>query len=174
ARWVVGGGLSTWPWALLACIAVAFIGALAARAAAGMRALSEPMRPGVPLWQKLYVDVLALAVSGLVYWLTARTGFAAVISPDANPTLSLSVYMFFAPALLWIGSALLLVRIRGRLFSRLAPRPARTEGRFLPASVARRAPAVNRGLVVVALLLAFAVNLAVFSATWDQRSEERR
>jgi putative ABC transport system permease protein len=170
ARWVVGSGLSTWPWALLACIGIAFAGALAARSAAGLRALAERTRPGVPLWQKLYIDVLALIVSGLVYWLTARTGFAAVISPDANPTLSLSVYMFLAPALLWIGSALLLVRIRGRLFSRLAPSRARTEGGFLLASVARRAPAVNRGLIVVALLLAFAVNLAVFSATWDQQA----
>ena len=64
---------------------------------------------GKPLWQRLYLDVVALAVSGLVYWLTARTGFSAVVNPDSNPTLSLSVYMFLAPALLWIGATLLLV-----------------------------------------------------------------
>ena len=55
-----------------------------------------------------------LALSGLIYWLTIRTGFTAVVNPDANPTLSLSVYMFFGPALLWIGATLLLVRLRGR------------------------------------------------------------
>ena len=37
-------------------------------------------------------------------------------------------------------------------------------------SAARRAPSINRGLVIVALLLAFAVNLSVFSSTWDQQS----
>ena len=66
-----------------------------------------------PLWQRLYLDFVALAVSGLIYWLTVRTGFSAVVNPDSNPTLSLSVYMFFAPALLWIGATLLLVRLRG-------------------------------------------------------------
>ena len=35
--------------------------------------------------------------------MTARTGFSAVVNPDSNPTLSLSVYMFLAPALLWVG-----------------------------------------------------------------------
>ena len=87
--------------------------ALRATVAEGRRGTERPRRP---LWQRLYVDVACLAVSGLIYWLTARTGFSAVVNPDSNPTLSLSVYMFFAPALLWIGATLLLVRLRGRLF----------------------------------------------------------
>ena len=60
-------------------------------------------RGGKAVWQRLYLDWIALAVSGLVYWLTARTGFSAVVNPDSNPTLSLSIYMFLAPALLWLG-----------------------------------------------------------------------
>src|SRR5207244_2609228 len=44
-------------------------------------------RPRRPLWQRLYLDLIALAVAGLVYWLTARTGFSAVVNPDSNPTL---------------------------------------------------------------------------------------
>ena len=77
-------------------------------------------RPGprsVPAWRRYYLDFLCLALSGLIYWLTIRTGFSAVLSPDSNPTLSLSVYMFFGPALLWIGATLLLVRLRGRFMS---------------------------------------------------------
>src|SRR2546430_6293877 len=77
-----------------------------------------------PLWQRLYFDVLALALSGVIYWLTASAGFSAVLNPDSNPTLSLSVYMFFAPALLWIGATLLLVRLRGRLLAWTAARAA--------------------------------------------------
>lgn len=169
-KWVVGGQLTTWPWALGVCVVVGFLGSFAGRVAAGMGALREEQRPQKPLWQRLYLDLVALGVSGLVWWLTARTGFSAVVSPDSNPTLSLSVYMFLAPALLWIGSTLLLVRIRGRLFELIAPKRATRSRDFLLVSAARRAPSINRGLVIVALLLAFAVNLSVFSSTWDQQS----
>jgi putative ABC transport system permease protein len=129
---------------------------------------------GKPLWQRLYLDVLALAVSGLVYWLTARTGFSAVVNPDSNPTLSLSIYMFLAPALLWLGATLLLVRARGGAVAWIARRAAGTRATspagFLLASAGRRGAAINRGLVVTALLLAFGVNLGIFTATYNQQT----
>jgi putative ABC transport system permease protein len=164
------------------CIALAAAGAATARIGAALAAfrgsISEARR-GVrrstpPLWQRLYVDLVCLVVAGLVYWLTARTGFSAVVNPDSNPTLSLSVYMFLAPALLWIGAALLLVRLRGRVISwvaaRAAGRRASTPTGFLLASAGRRGPAINRGLLVLGLLLAFGVNLAIFVATYDQQA----
>jgi putative ABC transport system permease protein len=96
------------------------------------------------------------------------------VNPDSNPTLSLSVYMLFAPVLLWVGAALLLVRLRGRLLEWIA---ARAGGRgstswrgFLLASASRRGAAINRGLILVALLLAFGVALGVFAATYDQQA----
>jgi putative ABC transport system permease protein len=167
----------------LACIGLAIAGALAARLGTGLRALSDTVAEGRrsarrerrPLWQRLYLDLLALAISGLIYWLTASTGFSAVVNPDSNPTLSLSIYMFFAPALLWVGATLLLVRLRGRIFELVAPRlgaGGRPRGRrgFLLASAARRGAAINRGLILVGLLLAFGVSLGVFAATYDQQA----
>ncbi|MDX6628214.1 MAG: putative transport system permease protein, partial [Gaiellales bacterium] len=121
------------------CIAVAIGGALAARLGASIGALRGNVSEGrrgskratTPLWQRLWLDVAALIGSGLIYWLTARTGFSAVVNPDSNPTLSLSIYMFFAPALCWIGATLLLVRLRGRALSLLVRRGARTtDGRL--------------------------------------------
>ena len=96
------------------------------------------------LWERLYLDLAALALSGLIYWLTATTGFSAVVNPDSNPTLSLSIYMFFAPALLWIGATLLLVRLRGRLFA-ASPRgwPNGDRGTGAP-SCSRARPAAGR------------------------------
>ena len=168
---------------VLVCIALAVAGGLAARLAAGLRSLSETVaagrqgagRPRKPLWQRLYLDFLALGLSGLIYWLTASTGFSAVVNPDSNPTLSLAIYMFFAPAFLWIGAALLLVRLRGRLFGMAAKRlgslGARTgRRRFLLASASRRGEAINRGLVFVGLLLAFGVSMGVFAATYNQQA----
>jgi len=164
------------------CIVLAIAGAGAARVGASLSSLRASVaagrrgtrREGRPLWQKLYLDLIALAVSGLIYWLTASTGFSAVVNPDSNPTLSLSIYMFFAPALLWIGATLLLVRLRGRVLTWVASRAVRgrasTRGAFLLASAARRGAAINRGLVVVGLLLAFGVNLGIFSATYDHQA----
>jgi len=164
------------------CCGLAFAGAAAARLGATAGVLGGSVLAGRrggeagsrPLWARLYLDLLALAISGLVYWLTARTGFSAVVNPDSNPTLSLSVYMFLAPALLWLGATLLLVRLRGRalgwIAARVAGRRARTPRGFLLVSASRRSAAINRGLVVVGLLLAFGVSLAVFTATYDQQA----
>ena len=166
-----------------ACIALAFAGALAARLGATVTvwraALSETRRAvrreGKPLWQRLYLDFFAIALSGLIWWLTAKTGFSAIVNPDSNPSLSLSVYMFFGPALLWIGATLLLVRVRGRTLAGVAGRfggagAAGSTRAFLLASAGRRGAAINRGLVVVGLLLAFGVELGLFTATYDQQA----
>ncbi|HWX45878.1 MAG TPA: ABC transporter permease [Solirubrobacteraceae bacterium] len=165
------------------CVLLASAGAGAARVGASLSSLRMSVatgqrgtrREGKPLWQRLYLDIACLAISGLIYWLTASTGFSAVVNPDSNPTLSLSVYMFFAPALLWVGATLLLVRLRGRALSWVIARVVR--GRaiasrprlFLLISAGRRGAAINRGLLVVGLLLAFGVNLGIFSATYNQQ-----
>jgi putative ABC transport system permease protein len=168
---------------VLVCTGLAFAGGMTARLGTGLRAFSETVAAGrrgsggggVPLWRRLYLDFVALAVSGLIYWLTASTGFSAVVNPDSNPTLSLSIYMFFAPALLWIGATLLLVRLRGSVFSAIARRLRGSEQRpnqrtFLLASASRRGAAINRGLIFVGLLLAFGVSLGIFAATYNQQA----
>lgn len=179
-----GVGLTT-TRALIAggvCVALAIVGALAARLGAGLTVWRGGIVAGrrtvrrerKPLWQTVYLDLAALALSALIYWLTASTGFSAVVNPDSNPTLSLSIYMFFGPALLWIGATLLLVRMRGRTLTwatrRFAGARAQTPRGFLLVSAGRRGRAINRGLVVVGLLLAFGVNLGIFTATYDQQS----
>jgi putative ABC transport system permease protein len=183
---LVSGGVQLTFWRgvalTIAAIGLSIIGSAAARLASTRQALASEVSEGrravssqrTPAWRRYYLDFLALALSGLIYWLTIRAGFSAVISPDSNPTLSLSVYMFFGPALLWIGATLLLVRLRGRFMSALARRAAGEPGSLaslVVSSLARRTSAVNRGLVVIGLLLAFAVSLGIFTATYDQQSK---
>src|SRR5262249_16838274 len=177
---VSGGAYLTVGKALVtlgAGIALAIAGSAAARLASTRRAMTAEVSEGrrtvvrerPPVLRRYYLDFGALALSGLLYWMTIQTGFSAVINPDSNPTLSLSVYMFFGPALLWIGATLLLVRLRGRFMSVLARRAARRPGSLagmVVASVGRRAAAVNRGLVVIGLLLAFAVSLGALTAAY--------
>jgi putative ABC transport system permease protein len=164
------------------CVALAIAGALGARLGATATvwrssvsaARRSVRREHKPLWQRLYLDLIALALSGLIYWLTASTGFSAIVNPDSNPTLSLSVYMFFGPALLWVGATLLLVRLRGGALAwtarKIAGPRAQTPVGFLLASAGRRGSAINRGLIIVGLLLAFGVNLGLFTATYDQQA----
>jgi putative ABC transport system permease protein len=183
---LVSGGAQLTFWrglaTVLAAVGLAIAGAAAARLASTREALSAEVSEGrrapearrTPAWRRYYLDLVALALSGLIYWLTIRTGFSAVLSPDSNPTLSLSVYMFFGPALLWIGATLLLVRLRGRFMGALARRMSGRPGSLaalVVSSLGRRATAINRGLVVVGLLLAFAVSLSVFTATYDQQAK---
>ena len=81
---VVPGGLHLTPlrglWIALACIGLGFAGAAVARIGASIAAFRGTVgdarrvtrRHGAPLWQRLYLDVLALVASGLIYWLTAH------------------------------------------------------------------------------------------------------
>src|SRR5206468_457681 len=70
-------------------VALATAGAAAARIGAALAAFrgsveearGNARRGGRSLWQRLYLDLVALGVAGLVYWLTARTGFSAVVNP---------------------------------------------------------------------------------------------
>jgi putative ABC transport system permease protein len=183
---LIKGGVELTPGraavAAVVCVGLAIAGAAAARLGMSVAAWRESIGAGrravrrehKPLWQRLWLDVICLALSGLIYWLTASTGFSAVVNPDSNPTLSLSIYMFFGPALLWIGAALLLLRLRGGALAwvarRVAGPRAQTHGGFLLASAGRRGGAINRGLLLVGLLLAFGVNLGLFTATYNQQA----
>src|SRR5205814_10031297 len=79
------------------------------------------------------------------------------------------------PAGLWVGTTLVLVRLRGGVLAWAAERAvgdrASTLRGFVLASLARRGGAINRGLIVVGLLLAFGVNVGIFSATYNQQAK---
>jgi putative ABC transport system permease protein len=67
------------------------------------------------------------------------------------------------------------VRARGGALAWAARRAAGTRASslrgFLLASLSRRGAAINRGLIVVGLLLAFGVNVGIFSATYNQQAK---
>jgi putative ABC transport system permease protein len=128
-----------------------------------------------PLWARLYLDVVALAVSAVVFGIDRITGLSAVVNPDSNPTLALSLYSFLAPALLWIGATLLLVRVAARILAALARRLPAAAGSsrllpFLVQSAGRRTGSVSRAAILIGLLLSFGVSLGLFSATYDQQA----
>ena len=78
-----------------------------------------------PRWTRFGLDVAVLAASGVLFWLAGRGGYQIVLAPEGVPTISVSYWAFVAPALLWIGAALLVWRLADLLLGRGWPLVAR-------------------------------------------------
>jgi putative ABC transport system permease protein len=134
-------------------------------------------RGEVPLWERTWIDLILLVISGIVYWRTAAAGYQIVLAPEGVAATSVSYGSFIAPLALWIGVGLLVTRIfrhglaGGRAFiSRLFKPLAGTLSPIVAASVSRQARLITRGVVLVTLAFSFAVSTAVFNTTYNVQS----
>jgi putative ABC transport system permease protein len=135
----------------------------------------ELQRNRAPLWQRLYLDVVALIVGAVVYVLEGGSGIHPVLNAEGSPTVTLALTSFIAPLLFWSGGTLLLLRLIGA-FLRGSGRLTRTLGGLLGPggelagrSVTVRAAAASRAIVVLALAVSFATSVLVFDATYRQQ-----
>jgi len=135
----------------------------------------ELQRNRAPLWQRLYLDIVALIAGVIVYFLAGGSGIHPVLNAEGNPTVTLALTSFVAPLLLWSGGTLLLLRLIGA-FLRRSGRLTRTLGSVLGPggelagrSVTARAAAASRAIVVLALAVSFATSVLVFDATYRQQ-----
>ena len=92
-----------------------------------------------PRWARFGLDIALLVASGVLFWLTSRNGYQLVLAPEGVPTISVSYWAFAAPALLWVGAALLIWRVSDLLLGR-----GRRIARDRPAPVCR-IPVADRG-----------------------------
>ena len=143
---------------------------------AAARANVRRTRP--PRWTRFGLDIVALAASGVLFWLAGRTGYQIVLAPEGVPTISISYWAFVAPALLWIGATLLVWRLSDLLLGRgwrvvaRALRPlARSLSRIIAHSLSRQRAPLARAVVLLALAVAFAVSTATFNATYQAQAE---
>jgi putative ABC transport system permease protein len=131
-----------------------------------------------PVWIRFGLDIVLLTVSGLLFWLTGRSGYQIVLAPEGVPSISVSYWAFVAPALLWIGGALFIWRltdlllVRGRRVIAVLLRPlAGPLANTLAHSLARQRSSVARAIVLLALTAAFAASTATFNATYQAQAE---
>jgi len=135
-------------------------------------------RARAPWWERCFVDAIALAGSGLVYWQASKSGYDLVLAPEGVAQISVNWYALAAPVLGWIGAGLLAYRLadlvlgRGRtpLVAALAP----LAGQLAPtvvATMSRQRRLLAGAVALVALTLAFAASTAVFNATYGQQAE---
>jgi putative ABC transport system permease protein len=136
------------------------------------------IRTRAPRWARSGIDVVILVLSGMLFWQARRTGYQIVLAPEGVPTISVSYWAFVAPALLWIGAALLAWRLSDMLLGRgwtvvaRALRPlAGKLSRIVAHSLSRQRVPMARAIVLLALAVAFAASTATFNATYRAQAE---
>jgi putative ABC transport system permease protein len=134
-------------------------------------------RESTPTWQCLYLDVVLMGIAAGMFWRTAGIGYELVLAPEGVAQVSVTYEAFVAPLCVWIGSALLAMRLgklylaRGhRSFAALSrPLTGNLSGTVF-ASLARQRRRLAQGIALVALAAAFAVSTAIFNTTYDSQA----
>ncbi|MGJ4859665.1 FtsX-like permease family protein [Labrys sp. La1] len=130
-----------------------------------------------PLWRRLWLDALLLLAAALFFWQTASAGYQIVLAPEGVAATAVDYKAFIAPALFWLGTALLTRRLsnivigRGGGLLRAFVRPI--AGSLTPvvaAALSRQAPRLTAGIAMTALAISFATSTAVFNATYQAQS----
>ena len=134
-------------------------------------------RRAAPLWQRLWLDVGLLVLAAGFFWQSASTGYEIVLAPEGVAAVSVDYKAFLAPALFWIGSGLLAVRLSvlaiGGKASVLARVLAPLAGRLAPvvaASLASQARRITLGVAMTALAVSFGTSTAIFNATYQAQA----
>ena len=172
--WIVGASVAGLLLALCAVVIPAWIQARRSTVAAA-RVTVKPMVP--PLWQRMWLDLIILAIGAVELWRTASTGYAVVLAPEGVAANSVNYEAFIAPLCLWIGGVLAGYRLldvglrngRSALSKVLMPLAHSLSG-LVSASLSRQKGLVLRGTVLVALAIAFSVSTAVFDTTYNGQS----
>ena len=172
--WIAGASLAGLALALGAVVVPAWIHARQSTVAAARQTVKAASRP---LWQRMWLDVIILAIGAVELWRTASTGYAVVLAPEGVAANSVNYEAFIAPVCLWIGGVLLSYRLLDgglhvgrRALSRLLAPLARSLADLVAVSLSRQRGLMTRGTVLVALAVAFAVSTAVFDTTYNGQS----
>jgi putative ABC transport system permease protein len=171
--WAAGAALAGLFLAALAVLGPAWISSHRSTIAASRAVVGRGRKP---MWQRLYLDLIFLAVSALAFWQTASSGYQVVLAPEGVPQTSVAYQSFLGPVFFWIGAGLLTVRVweallgRNRAVSGLLRPVAHGLSGVVAASLGRQRLRITRGLVLVALAISFAVSTAVFNTTYNAQS----
>ncbi len=167
-------------WAAIALGIAAIIASIVIVVPAGRELRQPQTRAGSsrPRWLSYGLDVVLIAVALGVFWAAGRNKYTLVLAPEGVPTLSVSYWAFFAPALAWVGAGLLGWRLADLLLGLGQPlvqallRPfAGNLASTGAAMMSRNRRIIARSAVLVGLALSFAISTATFNATYRQQAE---
>lgn len=129
-----------------------------------------------PLWQRIFLDLILLAIGGFVFWQVAQTGYQIVLATEGVAQTSVHYEAFLAPVCLWLSAGLLWIRLcrwllrrgNGCLVGRIPGSGAL--GPLISSSLARQYKRIAGATALVALAFAFATATAIFNTTYDGQS----
>jgi putative ABC transport system permease protein len=181
----IASPLSDWPLLagglvagiVLATASVFVPASVAARRRSVVGARAPSYRAAQPLWQRMFLDLILIAVSGVIFWKTAATGYQIVLATEGVTATAVDYTAFLAPLLFWIGAGLVVVRLvrlglvhgsttLARILAPVAGAVAPTVSSALRWQRARIALAV----ALVALATAFLVSTAIFNSTYNAQA----
>lgn len=141
------------------------------RQAKGTRAAKEPVS------ERIWLDLALLAVSGVVFWQLAGTGYQIVLAPEGVAATAVDYKAFIAPLLFWLGAILLARRLcrlslrhGKRLLEKLIRPVAGTLSGIVASSIARRSNEISTAVLFLAMTFSFAISTAVFNRTYEDQS----
>ncbi|MFL5860166.1 MAG: FtsX-like permease family protein, partial [Solirubrobacteraceae bacterium] len=134
--------------------------------------------PRSPLWARLGLDFIALALAGFVYWQASQNGYQLVLAPEGVAQVSVNWYALLAPVLGWTGLGLLAYRVAlvilahgRRPLSGLLRPLAGPLSVTVAATMSRQRRLLAQAVALVALTAAFAASTSVFNSTYQAQAE---
>ncbi|MCZ8548726.1 ABC transporter permease, partial [Mesorhizobium qingshengii] len=135
------------------------------------------VRTNAPLWQRLWLDMVLLAAAGLFFWQSASTGYQIVLAPEGVAATAVDYKAFIAPALFWLGTALLTIRLSASIISRNGVmlrgivRPVSGPlASIVSAALSRQPQRLTIGIAMTALAISFATSTAIFNTTYNAQA----
>ncbi len=125
---------------------------------------------GRPVWHRFRLDIALLGGTAIASAAQAYAAGSPTASVSAGRSVSLPSLLLIAPVTAWVGGTLVSVRVIEAMAARLSvaepPRFGPLLRGMLGRSLRRRAWSLATGTVIVALVMAFGTNLAIFAATY--------
>lgn len=130
-----------------------------------------------PIWRRIGLDYLLIALAAIVFWRTWSTGYQVVLAPEGTPASLVDYQAFLAPVFLWLGTGLLTIRLclgglvrgRARLTALLRPIAGPLSG-VAAAAMGRQRNRITQGVTLVSLAFAFAASTAIFNTTYHAQA----
>ena len=123
-----------------------------------------------PTWHQFGADAVLLLSAAVALVLDAVASHPSIVSVSTGRSASLPARLLYAPLAIWLGGALVGVRLLRTVTLRLAV-PRGGFGRLvrgtLARSLRRRSWSVATAMLGTVLVVAFATNLAVFAGRYD-------
>ncbi len=138
------------------------------------QSVSAPPVQRLPLPLRLWLDVILLVASAVVFGLTAKGGYQVVVVPEGVPVASVNYAALLGPVLAWPGLVLLVWRACAAAFSlprRVPATDPRGRVRDVRATVIRqRRRPLARGATGLAVAIAVTVSTAVFTSSYEAQA----